>query len=64
MDLPFKLPRNEVIWETHYDEHDNLTTIVTSDTRREHYILYKVDDDGCRLLGKAKNPVDLLRRYK
>ena len=28
------------------------------------YILYKVDDDGYRLLGKAKNPVDLLRRYK
>ena len=64
MGLPFKLPRNEVLWETHYDEHDNLTHIVTADTRREHYILYKVDDDGYRLIGKAKNPVDLLRRYK
>ena len=64
MDLPFKLPRNEILWERIYDEHDNLTHIVTSDSRREHYILYKVDDDGYRLLGKAKNPVDLLRRYK
>ena len=64
MDLPFKLQRNEVLWETHYDENDNLTHIVTSDTRRDHYILYKVDDDGYRLIGKAKNPVDLLRRYK
>ena len=64
MDLPFKLPRNEVLWETHYDDHNNLTHIVTSETRREHYILYKVDDDGYHLLGKAKDPVTLLRRYK
>ena len=64
MDLPFRLPRNETLWERIYDEHDNLTHIVTADTRREHYILYKVGDDGYHLLGKAKNPVDLLRSYK
>ena len=63
MNLPFKLPRNEVLWETHYDEHYNLTYIVTSDTRREHYILYKVDDDGYHLLGKGKNPPDLRKKY-
>lgn len=40
-----KIPKNQILWVTYYDEYHNPQHIVTSDQQRTKYILYKVLDD-------------------
>lgn len=57
------IPKNEIVWERICDEQGNITHLITSDSRREFYFIYKSVDGGFQKLGRAKNPPDLLRRY-
>ena len=57
------IPKSEHKWERILDEDGNVRFIVTSDSRRETYYLYKPVGDGYERVGKAKNPRYLLRRY-
>ena len=72
-DILKKLPDGETVWEQIHekrclteDKDGPLKFIVTSDRRREAYILYEVHHDGIILyerLGKAKTPSDLWRKF-
>lgn len=54
----------EFVWEQIYDDHGKRTHVVTSDRRREVYRLYKVHGDKLELIGKARTPVELKRKFK
>ena len=41
-----KIPKNQILWLTYYNEAQEPQYVVTSDTQRTKYILYKVDKDG------------------
>lgn len=61
------VPKTEIIWERLYKTGgEKLLYLVTSDKRREHYSLWKVDSGGTKasIIGKAKNPVELHRKFK
>lgn len=58
------LHKDEIVWEQIFNEKGVLTHVVTSDKRRDNYRLYSVTDDGFRLIGKGKNPIDLKRKFK
>jgi hypothetical protein len=58
------LHKDEIVWERIFNEKGVLTHVITSDRRRDNYRLYSVIDDGFRLIGKGKNPIDLKRKFK
>ena len=61
------VPKTEIIWEQLYKTGgEKLLYLVTSDKRREHYYLWKVDSGGTKasIIGKAKNPAELHKKFR
>lgn len=61
------VPKTEIIWEQLYKTGgEKLLYLVTSDKRREHYSLWKVDRGVTKasIIGKARNPVELHKKFK
>lgn len=40
-----KIPKNQILWVTHYDENHNPQYIITSDQQRTKYTLHKILKD-------------------
>ena len=41
-----KVPKNQILWLTYYNEAQEPQYVVTSDTQRTKYFLYKAEKDG------------------
>lgn len=41
-----KIPKNQIHWESIYDENKELCQIITSDQKQEKWFLYNVLSDG------------------
>lgn len=44
--MQIKIPKNQILWVTYKDEHNNIKQIITSDEMRKKYYLYDVAEDG------------------
>ena len=51
-----KVPKNQMLWLTYYNEVQEPQYVVTSDIQRTKYFLYKVEKDGG--LTKVKTSVN------
>lgn len=59
-----KYPTNETLWVSYNDSGGDLKYIITSKKSRDYYFLYELSDDVFKKIGKAKNPIELERKYK
>lgn len=41
-----KVPKNQILWESLYNEDKQLCQIITSDQKQEKWFLYNVSSDG------------------
>ena len=62
MDL--KYPKGEHVWVGYYNSDHELRFIITSKENREYYFLYELVDGQFKKLGRAKEPPELVERYK
>lgn len=58
------LPRGERVFTGYYDRSGNRLFILTAKEARDFYYLYAVDGDDLRKLGKSKNPLELVAKYR
>jgi hypothetical protein len=59
----FKYPKNEIVWESYFNESRELKFIITSKTVRDYYFLYELVNGEFKKLGKAKTPPELVEKY-
>lgn len=59
-----KIPKGEIPWVSYYDGSHNLRFVMTSNSKRDLYYLYSVDDNkSMKKLGRAKTPPELERKF-
>lgn len=56
------IPKTERIWLKRINEKGE-TFYITSKENRDHYYLYKTNNDKAVKLGKAKSPLELEQKY-
>lgn len=49
-------PKGEQAWVRCCDETGTLRYLITSNKLRDHYFLYKVNDENLERIGKARSP--------
>lgn len=52
-----KVPKNQIHWVTYTDSKGNPVKIITSDSLRSKYYLYKITGENCKKLEKVKTAV-------
>lgn len=59
-----KIPKNEILWVTHYDSRGSPRFFVTSSADRERYYIYEVESNGgLSKLGSGQSPLQLEQKY-
>lgn len=59
-----KIPKNEILWVTHYDSRGSPRFFITSSADRERYYIYEVKSDGgLSKLGISQSPLQLEQKY-
>jgi len=57
-------PKGEQAWVRCCDETGTLRYLITSNKLRDHYFLYKVNDENLERIGKARSPSAFNRQIK
>ena len=59
-----KIPKNELLWVTHYDSRGSPRFFITSSADRERYYIYEVNKEGGVVrLGSNQSPLQLEQKY-
>ena len=59
-----KIPKNEILWVTHYDSRGSPRFFITSSADRERYYIYEVVKDGVlNKLGSSQSPLHLEEKF-
>lgn len=58
-----KLAKDEITWTRYCDSKGNTAFVVTSKPSREYYMMYQCVDGGFVKLGRAKNPIELEKKF-
>ena len=59
-----KIPKNEILWVTHYDSRGSPRFFITSSADRERYYIYEVNNEGGVVrLGSSQSPLQLEQKY-
>ena len=58
-----KIPKNELLWVTHYDSRGSPRFFITSNADRERYYIYEIKEDGVVRLGSGQSPQMLEQKY-
>ena len=62
--MRIKIPKNEILWVTYYDNEGNPSYVMTSKELRDKYFLYAVLDDGeVKKVSTGKTPVEAVTKY-
>lgn len=65
MQMNIKYPKDEIVWVGYYNKDDKPVCFLTSKPSRDFYFLYEVNEDGVlKKLGKAKEPPELIDKFK
>jgi hypothetical protein len=57
------IPKNERLWTTYRNVHNEILLYITSNNSRDTYFLYEVQRNACKKLGKAKTPQELEEKF-
>lgn len=61
---PAGIPKDEIIWETFYENKDDIGYVITSKAgSREWYYLYAREDGVLRRKGKAHSPTEVKNKW-
>lgn len=55
----FKIPKNEVRWETYCNSNEDPIFVITSTPLRDKYFLYEVVGDSLKKIDKSSTPLEL-----
>lgn len=58
------IPENHTVWVVYQQPDGTPRFIVTSNSLREEYNLFRIKNETATLLGSAKNPLDLEAKYQ
>ena len=58
------LPRGEHAYTGYYNRKGEKLFVITAKESRDYYYLYAVSGDVYTKLGKSKNPLELVEKYK
>ena len=61
---PLPPPKGETTWASFYDSDGDLRFMITSKPDREFYILYMVEGGKLKKMGRAREPTNLVSKYK
>lgn len=57
-------PRGERLFTGYYNRQGILLFVITAKETRDYYYLYEVKDDVYTKLGRSRNPLDLVEKFK
>lgn len=58
------LPRGERVFSGYLNRKGERLFVITAKEARDYYFLYAVDGNTYTKLGRAKNPLELVEKYK
>ena len=64
MSTTVKYPKGEIVWTGYYNAAGERKFILTSKETRDCYFLYKDIGNGFEKLGKAKEPPELIEKFR
>ncbi len=58
------VPRGEHAFTGYYNRNGILLFVITAKEARDYYYLYEVKDDVYTKLGRSRNPLELVEKFK
>lgn len=58
------IPKNEHAFTGYYNRSGELLFVIAAKEARDFYFLYEVQGDTYKKLGRSKNPLELVEKYK